>query len=80
MNLAQNQGFSAKNVYPSEEGLHIECYNNEDAQAAYNDCQSKGMSVELNGVIITWKFHNPKKPVHLSFPLPVITGEKQDAD
>ena len=80
MNLPKNQGFSAKNVYPNEKGLHIECYTHEDTQGAYKDCQSKGMNVELNETIITWKFHNPRKPIPLSFPLPIMTEEEKDAD
>lgn len=60
-----SQNFAAKRVYPSEQGLHIEHYTETEAQAAYVDAKSKGMNVELNGLVMTWKFHNPKVNPHL---------------
>ncbi|GJD20384.1 hypothetical protein RIVM261_053400 [Rivularia sp. IAM M-261] len=72
MSINNNQGFAAKNVYPSEQGLHIECSSQEEAQAAYADCKQKGMNVELDGTTVTWRFHNPKKPIPMSIPLPVF--------
>jgi hypothetical protein len=53
--------FGAKRVYPSEEGLHFELYTQAEAQAAYDDAKNRNVSVELNGLILTWKFPNPKK-------------------
>lgn len=56
-----NSGFAAKRVYPSEQGLHFEHYTEADAQAAYTDAKSRGINnVEIDGLILTWKFHNPK--------------------
>jgi hypothetical protein len=67
------KGFAAKNVYPSEIGMHIECYTKEDAEAAYFDCKLKKMNVELNGATIIWKFHNPKQTISKSsIPLPLV--------
>jgi hypothetical protein len=70
--FSDNQGFAAKNLYPSESGLHIECCTKEEAQAAYADCNSKGMNVELDGTTIIWKFHNPKTSLPCTIPLPVF--------
>lgn len=53
--------FGAKRVYPSEEGLHFELYTEAEAIDAYNDAKNRNVSVELNGLILTWKFPNPKK-------------------
>ncbi len=48
--------FGAKRVYPSEQGLHIECYTEAQAQAAYADATSKGISnIELDGLVLIWK-------------------------
>ncbi len=71
---ANEKGFPAKNVYPSEIGIHIECYSEEDAEAAYFDCKSKGMNVEFDGTTVIWKFHNPKETISTSIYLPVFDG------
>lgn len=56
-----SRGFAAKHVYPSPLGLHIEHCTTQEAQAAYADAKSRGINnVELNGLILTWKFYNPK--------------------
>ena len=60
-----SRGFAAKHVYPSPLGLHIEHYTTTEAQAAYADAKSRGINnVELNGLILTWKFYNPKINPH----------------
>lgn len=59
--MVDRQGFAAKNVYPSELDLHIEHYTEEEAKAAYEDAKSKGANVRLDGLIITFRFYNPRK-------------------
>lgn len=59
--LIKAKEFGAKRVYRSESGLHIELYSEAEAQAAYNDAKSRNINnVELNGLVLTWKFPNPK--------------------
>lgn len=56
-----SQGFAAKRVYPSDCGLHIEHYTETEAQAAYADAKSRGINnVELDGLVLIWKFPNRK--------------------
>ncbi len=63
-----NSGFAAKRVYPSEQGLHIECYTEAEAQAAYEDAKNRGINnVEVDGCVYTWKFYNPRS-LH---PIPI---------
>jgi hypothetical protein len=72
---ANEKGFPAKNVYPSEVGIHIECYGEEDALSAYFDCKSKGMNVEFDGTTVIWKFHNPKETISTSI-CPTVFDEE----
>lgn len=66
--MPNNYGFAAKRVYPSEQGLHFEHYTEAEAQAAYEDAKSRGINnIELDGVILTWKFYNPRSP----HPIPI---------
>lgn len=58
--MQNDAGFAAKRIYPSEQGLHIEHYDNAQAQAAYADAKRVGADVELNGLVLTWKFSNPR--------------------
>lgn len=58
--MQNDAGFVAKRVYPSEQGLHIEHYDDAQAQAAYADAKSVGADVELDGLVLTWKFSNPR--------------------
>ena len=53
--------FATKQVYPSEQGLHFEHYTEEEALAAYKDAKSRGINnIELTGLVVVWKFSNPK--------------------
>lgn len=53
-------GFAARKVYSSEEGLHIEMYSLTDAEAAYLDAKTRGINnVKLDGLVLTWQFKKP---------------------
>ena len=68
--MQNNYGFATKRVYPSEEGLHFEHYTQEEAEIAYIDALGKGANVELNGIILTWKFNNSRKSSQLNVNFP----------
>lgn len=53
--------FAAKSVYPSELGLHIEHHSEDEALKAYTHAKNQGMTVRLDGAVMTWQFYNPRK-------------------
>lgn len=62
--MPKNYCFAAKKVYPSDEGIHIEHYIEEEAQAAYEDALRKNKNVTIDGVALT--LHFPPRKNHLT--------------
>jgi hypothetical protein len=54
--MLTNDGFTARRVYPSPDGLAIEHYTEDDALAAYQDAIRKNKTVTLDGLVLTWHF------------------------
>jgi hypothetical protein len=54
---------SAKNVYPSDRGLHLEFETHEQALAFYQDGSCRGISYDIEGVTVIKPFKVNKKPL-----------------
>jgi hypothetical protein len=53
---------TAKKVYPSDRGLHLEFATYEQALAFYQDGSSRGISYEMEGATIIKLFKAKQKP------------------
>ncbi|OKH52674.1 hypothetical protein NIES2101_13615 [Calothrix sp. HK-06] len=62
--MPNNYGFAAKKVYPSDKGIHIEHYTEEEAKAAYEDALRKNKNVTIDGVVLAW--HLPPRKNHFT--------------
>jgi hypothetical protein len=53
---------TAKKIYPSDRGLHLEFETHEQALAFYQDGSSRGISYEMEGDTIIKPFKAKHKP------------------
>jgi hypothetical protein len=56
------QTHHAKQVYPSDRGLHLEFETHEQALAFYQDGSSRGLSYDIEGVTVIKPFKSKQKP------------------
>jgi hypothetical protein len=53
---------TAKKVYPSDRGLHLEFETHEQALAFYRDGSSRGISYQIEGMTVIKPFKAKQKP------------------